>query len=336
MTPEKQTLSPTREQLGEASVWMAMLRAADRTIAVERGLQRWLAERPEHTAAFEAISVAWEDTAALPKIPLVHLKPWQQAGFGKGYLQAAVAVVLLAVVAVIGFFIHANRAGVVTQIGEQRALTLEDGSRVVLNTASHLVVRYNEHVRRILFREGEALFDVARDTGRPFIVQVGTREIRALGTSFVVRVDREGGSPTTVTLIEGKLAVGKPSSRQTSATLLSPGERLTLAPGRAAQLDRPQVEKITAWRTGQVDLAGTRLADAAAEMNRYSRTQVVIEDPQTANILITGIFRAGDVTSFANAVAGTYDLTVRQQENTLLISGTAEAYVQGTPGNKLK
>jgi transmembrane sensor len=87
-------------------------------------------------------------------------------------------------------------------------------------------------------------------------------------------------------------------------------------------IDTPPVDKATAWRLGQVDLANFQLADAAAEMNRYSNTKVVIEDPRTAAIRITGVFRAGDSASFANAIADTYGLGLRPSPGRIVIVGS--------------
>ena len=352
---------PSAEMIGEAAVWMAMLRAPDRTTTVEKGFRHWLSAHPGHKAAFEAISTAWEETGALPKEPLPHLVRLRRAGFRQGFLQAAVAATVIVAVAVFMFYAYTWNS-YATDIGEQRQFTLKDGSRITLNTATRIVVNFSDEQRTVRLKDGEALFEVARDPRRPFIVEAGDRAVTALGTSFVVRQD---SSRLSVTLVEGKVAIvatGEPTTsvEQTSASSVSElrsegsgqhpdlpvveGSGLVLAPGQRAtfmhtvrplpdsgkgvegegatiRIDSPSVEKIIAWRTGHVDLAEVRLADAATEMNRYSSTKVTIEDPQTADILITGIFRAGDTANFANAIASTYDLTLQQSGEHIAITG---------------
>src|SRR5690606_28626324 len=91
-----------------------------------------------------------------------------------------------------------------TGVGEQRTVTLEDGSRVSLNTATRLSLHFDRGVRRVRLQSGEALFEVARDPGRPFVVESGDRQVRALGTAFIVR--RDAGR-IAVTLMEGSVEV---------------------------------------------------------------------------------------------------------------------------------
>jgi transmembrane sensor len=102
---------------------------------------------------------------------------------------------------------------------------------------------------------------------------------------------------------------------------LSPGQRLTFARGDIPKLDNPPIDKVTAWQRGQIILDHTPLADAVAEMNRYSPIQLEVQNPQAANTQVTGIFRIGDSSDFAHAVAATYNLTIVEQQHKILITG---------------
>lgn len=318
----------TRAQVREAAVWMALLRSPDRTERTERGFRRWIAEHESHTAAFEIVSSAWESTGGLSPGPLPHAARSQRAGFRRGALQTALVAAALGIAAVIGIFWYQRAAGVATDIGEQRTLTLADGSRVLLNTNSRVVVRFEPHRRLVELKQGEALFEVARKApDNPFVVQAGAQTITALGTRFVVRRDALNAS---ITLIEGRIAVtgAGPDNRSQRAeateprpVILSPGERVTVFETGPAKLDMPPIEKVTAWRSGHVDLVDVSLADAAAEMNRYSRTQLLIEQPAAAALRVSGVFRTGDIESFANAIAETYGLRVTAQDGSVLLEG---------------
>ena len=103
--------------------------------------------------------------------------------------------------------------------------------------------------------------------------------------------------------------------------VLSPGQRLTFVARELPKLDRPVLEKVTAWQRGQVILDHTPLNDAVAEMNRYSDVQLKIEEPETERAQVTGIFRIGDSESFAQAVAETYRLKVVDHGGEIVISG---------------
>ena len=210
-------------------------------------------------------------------------------------------------------------------------MTLKDGTRVSLNTGTRLLVRYDDKVRGVQLESGEALFDVAQNAAMPFIVTAGERSIEALGTSFVVRRDER---QLAVTLIEGKVSVSTPAARASggrdspdtgTVISLTPGERVTFpVSASAARHDRPELEKLTAWQRGLVALDYTPLADAAKEMNRYSDIEVVIDNSEAAAARISGVFRAGESLSFAQAIAKTYRLDIAEQSNRIVISGTPQ------------
>lgn len=311
-------------EIDEAAVWIARLHGPDRTLQVERGFRRWLAENPAHAAAFERVSNGWELAGQLPRAPFPRLTRWQRAGFREGFVRAGAVVIAAAAIAVFGVFLHLRGAGVATNVGEQRTLALEDGSRIYLNTATRVTVRYSEKERRVQLQSGEALFEVAKRPDRPFIVTAGNREVRALGTSFVVRRDEQ---QVVVMLMEGKVEVLPHALSLDTLTppmpiTLSPGQRLTFSEDDRPKLDEPSVEKVTAWRRGQIDLDEVSLAQAVAEMNRYSVVKIAIERAEATKIPITGVFRAGDTPSFAAAVARSYGLEVIEKPREIILAGT--------------
>jgi len=171
-------------------------------------------------------------------------------------------------------------------------------------------------------------------------VKAGNREIRALGTSFVVR--REGAD-TAVTLVEGKVTVttdapggndGPPRistplpSAADGAFVLTPGQRLTFHSGRAS-LENTSLDSAIAWRRGQIVLDDTPLGDAVSELNRYSKVKLEIERPEARAIKVTGLFQTGDSLSFAHAVAQTYGLSVEEHGDAILLRGAPSAAVAG-------
>jgi transmembrane sensor len=104
------------------------------------------------------------------------------------------------------------------------------------------------------------------------------------------------------------LARGETSD--TGTVFLSPGERVTYSRKSAPKLDEPKLEVVTAWRRGEVVLDKTPLGDAVGEMNRYETTRLIIEDPRTAALLVSGIYHTGDSAGFARTVAELYGLDV--------------------------
>jgi transmembrane sensor len=303
--------------IAEASVWIARLHGPDRKEA-ERGLRRWLERGPDHARAFGLVAETWEDTENLQRV--MRWKPSRPKARAARFAAAAAAMVVLGV----GAAFYWAQAGISTGIGEQRQISLEDGTRVSLNTASRIVVSYDEHERLVELKEGEALFEVAKQPQRPFIVRAGDREIRALGTSFAVRRDTSG-QRVSVTLVEGRVSISasrSSGSAEPRLIALSAGQRLTLSPDARPTLDRPELDEVTAWRRGQVVMDDMRLADAVAEMNRYSGIQLVVEHPQTAALLVNGLFQTGDSESFALAMEQTYGLQVIKERGRIVLAGT--------------
>lgn len=91
-----------------------------------------------------------------------------------------------------------------TSVAEQRVIELEDHSRVALDAATRLRVRFSDNARIVELLEGQAQFSVAKDPGRPFKVQAGERTVVALGTKFTVEyIDRE----FNIAMLEGRVAV---------------------------------------------------------------------------------------------------------------------------------
>lgn len=324
------------ERLAEAGVWIARLHGGTRGRAMENGLRRWLQADRENARAFELATEVWEDAENLRRF--VSLRPAREASRSSWTGLVAVAAVGM-VMLVAGVVLFQQRGVITTAVGEQRRLVLEDGTRVFLNTDTSVVVKYDEQTRRVELRRGEALFKVAKQADWPFIVVAGDRQVKALGTSFVVRRDRQR---LAVILVEGKVTVSPeqgqgagsgalvaarpelappPAQLGKDVITLAPGQRLTFTRGAATKLDTPSVEKATAWRRGQVILDDTPLRAAADEMNRYNAIKLVVEGPEAAALLINGLFQAGDSTHFANAVAHAYGLEVIERGDEIVLSG---------------
>lgn len=140
----------------------------------------------------------------------------------------------------------------ITDIGEQKSITLEDGSTIVLDTQTKVVTAYSDTMRYIVLEKGQARFDVAKNPDRPFVVEAGNGTITAIGTAFVV--SRRGSNEVLVTLIEGKVAVEQglhePNEPQRLPATVSPGlhpdqEELDQSQLYQSSQDHPLVAEIS-------------------------------------------------------------------------------------------
>ncbi len=285
----------------EAAAWIARLHGPNRTREVEEGLRHWLTADPAHAAAFEQLTDIWEKAAHLRRAlhgPAIASRP------RRGWALAARTVLAMILLAFAPSSILPHRGAdlVATGIGELRNVTLADGTQVHLDADTRLLVHLGKHSRRVVLVQGQAYFKVTHRADWPFIVTAAGHAIRDIGTEFDVRYDDD---LLAVALVHGSVTV---SGAQ--AFNLAPGERLTFDGARLAKIDWPPMAQVTAWETGEVSLANTSLADAAAQLNRSSQERIVIVDPAVAAIRVSGIVQAGDSASFAQAVARTYGLRV--------------------------
>ncbi len=202
-----------------------------------------------------------------------------------------------------------------TAVGERTTVVLSDGSKVTLNTRSKMVVDYTPDRRDVALTAGQALFEVAKNANRPFVVTAGSRRVTAVGTTFDIRVDPRR---VDVTLIEGRvrvdpvrpglLAVIRPDVRQLKA-----GEQLTATDAGAGVAVAPaNIPAVTSWRQGAVVFNDTPLPDAVAEINRYAAEPIVVGDPALAQYRVNGRFRTSEPATFVNALAAYFPLEARR------------------------
>ncbi|MBB4840306.1 transmembrane sensor [Sphingomonas kyeonggiensis] len=319
---------PYSRASAEAAAWLARLQGDARTPAREAAFQDWLRADPAHQSAFERATDIWADLpgAALlldePPVRAASTAPTPiaeaRARWRLPLHQLALAASLLIAVG-IGSFLWLSRPSIYsTAIGEQKVATLEDGSRIALNTDSSVEVRYDPAQRLVELEHGEAMFEVAHNTARPFIVRAGDKQVRAVGTSFVVRrEDKE----VTVILLQGKVVVTdiRPAVKRIAPTYLTPGERLRAQPEGAVRVDAQPAEIATAWRRGQAMFSDTPLIDAVAELNRYGGPRLVVDDPRLATLRVSGVFATNDTGEFARAVAALHGLRIEQTGQTMHI-----------------
>lgn len=202
-----------------------------------------------------------------------------------------------------------------SEVGEVRRIDLSDGSKLTLNTNTQTKVRFREEERDIALVRGEALFNVAHDASRPFIVRAKDVQVRAIGTAFNVRVD---DARVDVVVTEGVVEVTR-SGSNSRIQRITANHRVVIA-SRESRLDIEPIDvavvkRQLAWREGMVAFAGEPLSVAVDEINRYSRQTLYVDDPVLAARPIVGIFRAGDAEGFASAAAATFGAEVVRSES---------------------
>jgi transmembrane sensor len=218
-----------------------------------------------------------------------------------------------------------------TGVGEQQLVVLDDGTRMTLNTATRVRVDLGSAQRTANVDGGEALFEVAKDARRPFVVRVAGAEVVAPDAVVAVRFTKggsRGDDGVAVTLISGQATLQAAADRGTNGLVpdrplvMQAGERVRLVSGGAApsapSVDRPDMDQVVAWKRSEAVFDGASLSDAVAEMNRYSRTPiVVVGNSAIENLRVSGLYRTGDNAGFARAVATLHGLNMSERQGRL-------------------
>jgi len=322
----------------QAAYWFTRLRDEECPVATRKAFQLWLDEDASHREAFRRVEYAWQAAAGVEHEPAMiglrhaairkSVKPRWRPRYA--YAAAAAIVVLITTLLLIDpadvevpatdlaqataqpAAPSSTGAIIETAIGERSTFELSDGSSVHLSTATKLKVMFSADRRDIMLLEGQALFEVAHDAGRPFVVFAGDRRITALGTQFEVRLDRR---EVAVTLIEGKVEVADLTVGATGqvATVpqsieLTAGQRVDGDLGQAHDISQDDLSRALSWRQGRLDFKNETLADVIYEINRYSIDQVRLAEPALGELRVSGSFKAGSVEGFVSALTAVYPL----------------------------
>lgn len=305
------------ETISELAARWAVKSAGTMTAAEQRELHEWLDADPRHQGAYVRARAQWVDLDRLAALhgptDMVDEPPHMSRRY---WLAASVAAVTALGGGLSWLALRDESERFVAGIGEVRRIPLADGSTVLLNTDTEVLVKLTATRRDVELRRGEALFEVAHDKSRPFVVRANKTAVRAVGTAFAVRLQ---STQVDVTVTEGvvELSNAAADSSRSVASAASPSqppqrvsanERAVILPAAAPEVSAIpalQLSRQLAWRDGMVSFDGETLQMAANEINRHNRRQIVIDDAVLAQRPLIGVFRATDVEGFAQAAAAT-------------------------------
>ncbi|QDX26197.1 DUF4880 domain-containing protein [Sphingomonas suaedae] len=321
--PEPTHLKTASEIDAAAADWVARIDGRSLDPVEEAAFASWLEADSRHAGAYAralAVNAYFDRAAALgPDFAPVEPANSPPAGYpirlrrraailGGGALLAASAVGIL------GWSLATKADAIETVKGDLRRVTLAEGSAITLNTDSRVEPRIEGQLREVKLARGEALFDIAPDPDRPFVVHAGAVAIRVLGTRFTVRRFDDG--TVALTVLEGLVEVV--SDDGIHRERLSGGQRSHIVPGSAIRTERlphEALERAVGWRNGLIDLNGMTLEQAAAEYARYSSQQIEIADPATRAMKVTGVYSTSDPIGFARAAALSLGLRAEPIDN---------------------
>jgi transmembrane sensor len=256
--------------------------------------ESWLAASPAHLRAYEAVEALWSelDAVARPSTPIAFGRAPPRRRMA-GWIAALAACVVAAVgVALATRQPAAPPAVYETARGQRRTVELADGSRLTLNGATRVAVRLSRGEREVDLARGEAAFDVAKDPRRPFVIAVGERQVRVVGTEFNILRD---GRTMTLTVRRGAVEVrSAPEPASALIARLGAGERLVHHPGSAPdQVAAADPATAFAWTEGRLIFRNERLEDVAKVLNRYLETPLMVAD-DVRDVRVTAVLALDD------------------------------------------
>jgi transmembrane sensor len=332
-----------------AAEWFVRLQGTEVSLEDTLAWQSWLNESPGHARAFARIEEVSQALRSIPvpravsadrlaadrydaSIPLKEwqapLKRWKPARTVRWPWVTAVAAVCAGVVCAFLFLRGPPSEIYSTTVGENRHITLGDGSTITLSGDTRVGVVLSKRARRVELLKGEALFRVAKDPLRPFKVRAGDATIIAVGTAFDVLRDSDRA---IVSVTEGRVLVVpvadfipvavlrefKPNLR---TVRLDAGQQTTA--GTAGIAEPSKVEDpaaATSWQTGRLAFHLQPLRYVLEDVNRYSSKPIVLEGDTLGALLITGTVERANIVGWVGSLERAFDLEATEEPDRIVI-----------------
>ena len=331
------------ERREAALAWCLRLAEGEFGAAERDAFDAWLAADTGNAALFDEAVAIWgavEDQAGAPEMVVLrgqalesvrqaNMLRWARGRFFSARALAIAATLLVAVLA--GVWSFGLPQTYRTGIGERQVVALSDGSKLSLDADSLVTVRYSQSRRELVLRRGRARFTAAKNPLRPFTVTSAGKTVVAVGTEFSVE---RLGRQVRVILYEGKISVLSQTSpiaaphpvpigaaHKPAEIALKPGGELVMADAApVADLEQADLSRSLSWEGGQLVFKNEPLSAAVERVNRYADHKIRIADPAAGNVLVSGVFAAGDTEAFVDGVTAVFPVRAEQRDNGIVIS----------------
>jgi transmembrane sensor len=332
----------------EAAEWL--LRLQDQRVPRSERAEyvRWLRESPLHVAEILRVSRVhgeltdfpyWNEIAPLDasssgasvhelslarEPPIRESRPVRSLRFWV-YISALAAGIAILGVALV-YFGDFRYQTIDTGAGERRTVTLADGSVVRASPESSLRVHFTKNERRVTLSRGNALFRVAKDPAKPFLVETNRTRVRAVGTAFGVEYHYDS---IIVTVEEGRVAVAQAPmdpSRSVARTLpvaeisLNAGQQIIVPQvGSMGQVRKVDSRRELAWADGHLVFDHDSVAEVVQQFNRFNRVQIKVLDPQLAARPVSAVFNVSDPEAFVTFLEAVANIRVTHPSRNMIV-----------------
>lgn len=297
----------------QAAAWFARVQDAPHDTSVQAALQQWLAQQPRHREEYEHLLRLWRAVDLLPQQRLAALcepdpvRQLPRRRVLRQALAAGVAVVALGLGWAGWQYQQLNHQELLrTALGERRQVELPDGSRLELNSATQLQVSFSSGSRHVRLNQGEAMFIVAHDSSRPFVVTTAQGDVTVTGTRFDVRQEPDS---TRVAVEQGSVRVHGAGD---SLAQLSAGQGSHIDPlGKVAPPYAIDANALTAWRQGKLVFDNAPLSEVVLEVSRYRAQPLRVAPGKVASLRLSSTFGIDDPDALLRALPSILPVAIR-------------------------
>ena len=332
----------------QASEWFALMSSDDARAEDRLKFNAWLSERQEHRQAYQQIDSVWQilgDSSAADIIALRELgrshsvlarlrwiffsamlnlrntlslfgaRPYSY-GLATTFLLIALGMVLIQQPNTTDASFYA------TKTAQIQTLKLEDGSEITLGAKSKIKISMNKSKRRAELIHGEAFFDIASDSSRPFVVLADKVAIEVVGTQFNVLKRPRG---VNVSVLEGRVNVSNNDTqgfRKRSDNLLSltAGQQVVKVDSLSIdQIENVNITELASWRNGRLIFAETPLKDVIADASRYFDGKFSMQSEELANQMVTMSLRTDQISQLPHMLAQVLPIQFREIPGNIIV-----------------
>lgn len=312
---------------GDAVAWLVRVQSDGATGDDWAALTDWLEASEAHRAAFEEAELlaaelsdrAEEIAQALapPSAEIIPLRPRATRKQRWPLISALTAAAAALVVAPMVWQASQGEAIVYqTAPGENREVTLADGTHIHMDAASKMTVRLGWRARRVQLAEAEAAFDVAKDPNRPFLISVGDQEVRVVGTEFNIRHYDDN---VVVTVRRGVVEVRQPALGPQPIARLTPGQELRHVEGTRHSVRATVDPNVAfAWTKGRLVCDDRPLSEIVAYLNRRYPVPIRLS-ASAAKRRFSGVLDLSDQNALVRRLAEYLSLSVDRTDREITL-----------------
>lgn len=289
---DKRTMRAQRKRHSEAADWVFRNREPAQSADDKALFRKWLEQNPENQNAYEmAEKLLGEAQIAIKADPALRKHKVKPSNLAKPVTGTILSIALAGSLFVLLDGPLYLEADIMSGTREMPNMTLEDGSLIQLNASSAVAFNYNDKQRTIRLLKGQAFFQVAKDSSRPFVVEVGNARVTALGTAFDIRL---GADNTDLTVTESTVLL-ETVDKTKQATRVTQGQQAVLN-RNSGKADIRDVDGLIAlaWRRGQLAVDNAPLSLVIEEMNRHFSGRIMLVGKDVSNRRVSGTIAVAD------------------------------------------